>query len=108
MNTAQLLEKLHNSNVNVQVDGCYLEVTYNKHKPLTETQLKYLKQHKQEIIQYLQPTNQPRYFRYTYRFTLKNNKGGGTYITNCPPDEVEKELLDRFIGRDIESLNLIN
>ena len=109
MNTAKLLEKLKNHDINVQVDGCYLDVTYNKQKPLTEDQLKYLKQYKQQIIQYIQAANQTRYAkRYAYRFVLKNNKGGGTFITDCPPYEVEKELLNQFSDREIESVVLLN
>ena len=109
MNTAQLLEILNNNNINVQVDGYYLEVTYNKQKPLTENQLKDLKQHKLQIIQFLQAANHSPYTkRYAYRFVLKNNKGGGTYITDCPPDEAEQELIDKFIGRGVASMDLLN
>ena len=36
------------------------------------------------------------------------NAGGGTYITGCPPNEAEQELIDMFIGREIESMDLLN
>ena len=54
------------------------------------------------------PANKPRYFRHSYRFTLKNNQGGGICIADCPPKEIEKELLNQFLGREIESIALLN
>jgi len=109
MNTEKLLKELNNTNINVQVDGCYLEVIYNKQKPLTENQLKYLRRYKHQIIQYLQAANQAQYEkRYSYRFSLKNNKGGGTYITDCPPVKAKQELIDMFIDREVESMDLLN
>ena len=82
----------------------------NSINPLSNEQLKYLKRHKIEILEYLahlEASNQLRK-RYAYRFTLMDNKDGGTYLTNSPPDEAKRELIDKFIGREIESLDLLN
>ena len=107
MNPAKLIEELSSDGIYIRVDGAYLEVRHKK--PVSVEIVQYLKQHKQEIIQYLQPSNQSRYNqRYAYRFTLKNNKGGGTYITERPPDEAENELLNMFIDRELESVVLLN
>lgn len=107
MNTAQVLKTLQDAGITTQVSGFNLKIRHQK--PLTDEMLQYLKKHKQEIIQYLQPSNLPRYYnRYTYRFTLKNNAGGGTYITDCPLDKAENELLNMFTGRELESIVLLN
>lgn len=106
MNPSSLIKKLSANGIHVRVDGEDLEVRHKN--PLSKNQLQYLKQHKTEIIDYLLPSNQSRYNRYAYRFTLKNNKGGGTYITDSPPSDARNELIDRFLNREIESFNLLN
>lgn len=82
----------------------------NSIDPLSNEQLKYLKRHKIEILEYfshIEAANQSRK-RYAYRFTLMDNQGGGTYLTDSPPVEAKKELVNQFIGREIESLDLLN
>lgn len=107
MNPAKLIEKLSTDGIHIRVDGTYLEVHHKNY--ISPETVQYLKQYKKEIIEHLQPVNQPRYHvQYTYRFILKNNNGGGTYITDCPPAEAKRELLNIFVGREIESMNLLN
>lgn len=107
MNTAQVLKTLQDAGITTQVAGFNLKIRHQT--PLTNELLKYLRQHKQEIIEYLTSSNQSRYHgRYIYKFILKNNQGGGTYITDSPPNNAEQELIDRFIGREIESMDLLN
>ena len=107
MNVVQVIEQLADAGLRVRADDGLLKVRHPK--PLTDIQLQYLKLHKTEILEYLlhlEAANQSK--RYTYRFTLKNNAGGGTYITDCPLDEAENELIDMFIGRELESIVLLN
>ena len=108
MNVHTLLEKMRSKDIAIHASNDYLRV--NSINPLSNEQLKYLKRHKIEILEYfahIEASNQLRK-RYAYRFTLKDNKGGGTCITDSPPNEAEQELIDMFIGREIESLNLLN
>ena len=101
-------EKMRNKGIAIRETNGYLRA--NSISPLTDDQLKYLKQHKIEILKHLadmSAANQSRK-RYAYRFTLMDNKGGGTYITDCPPAQAEKELLAKFIGREVESIDLLN
>lgn len=107
MNPVKLIERLSTDGIHIRVDGAYLEVRHKK--PVSAEIVQCLRQHKQTIIKHLQSSNQPRYqSRYVYRFALKNNQGGGTYWTDCPPHEAEKELLNQFVGRKIESIDLLN
>ena len=82
----------------------------NSINPLSNEQLRYLKRHKIEILEYfshLDASNQS-IKRYTYRFVLMDNQGGGTYLTDSPPAEAENELIDMFIDRELESIILLN
>lgn len=106
MNVSMLIEKLEDKGIGVTVEGCNLRI--RSASPLSDAQQLYLKRHKLEIIRYLEASNQERFHRYTYRFTLKDNQGGGTYVTDCSPDKAEQELLDKFLGREIESMELVN
>jgi hypothetical protein len=45
--------------------------------------------------------------KYAYRYKLKNGAGGGTWITSVAPDQVRKELLKRFIGREMQEFERI-
>ena len=108
MNAHNLLEKMRSKCIAIHASNGYLRV--NSINPLSNEQLKYLRRHKIEILGYLayrDASNQSRK-QYSYRFTLMDNKGGGTYITDCPPDEAKNELLDMFIGRELESIVLLN
>ena len=107
MDVSNLIQKMHINGIDLHVENENIRV--NSASPLNDDQRQYLKQHKIEILQYMvhmEAANQSK--RYAYRFILKNDAGGGTYITDCQPDEAEQELIDKFIGREIESLNLLN
>ena len=102
-----LILKMEKAGFSLSAQGSNLRVEGGT---LTDDQLKYLKHHKTEILQHLADMGAANQSikRYAYRFTLKNNKGGGTYITDCPPAQAKQELLDQFAGREIESIDLLN
>lgn len=107
MNVSNMIQKIHINGFDLHVENDNLRV--NSASPLNDEQRQYFKQHKIEILQYLARLEAANQFkRYAYRFTLKNNAGGGTYITDCPPNEAEQELIDMFIGREIQSMDLLN
>ena len=108
MNVSNLIQKIHINGIDLCVEDDSLCV--NSTSPLNDEQRRYLRQHKTEILQYLvhlDAVNQSKK-RYVYRFTLINNQGGGTYMTDCPPNEAKQELIDMFIGREVESMELLN
>ena len=108
MNVNNLLEKMRNKGIAIHASNGYLRA--NSINPLSNEQLKYLKRHKIEILKHLAGMNAGNQSikRYAYRFTLMDNKGGGTYITDSPPAEAKQELINQFIGRELESLDLLN
>ena len=108
MNVHNLLEKMRSKGIAIQASNGYLHAS--SINPLSNEQLKYLKHHKIEILKHLadmSAANQSRK-RYSYRFTLMDNKGAGTFITDSPPAKAKQELIDKFIGRELETLDLLN
>ena len=108
MNVQNLLEKMRSKGIAIQASNGYLRA--NSIRPLTDDQLKYLKQHKTEILKHLadmSAANQSRK-RYAYRFTLLDDQGGGTYHTDAQPAKAKQELIDKFVGRELEALDLLN
>ena len=107
MNVQKLIEIMQTSGIELCLDNDQLRA--NSRQPLNDEQRQYLKQHKTEILSYLanqEAANQSK--RYAYRFTLKDNRGGGTYITDCPPDQAKQELLAQFVGREVATIDLLN
>ena len=108
MNFPKLMAKMRISGIDLfEVDGRLRAESY---KPLDNDQQQYLKQHKTEILKHLADmaaANQSRK-RYAYRFTLMDDKGAGVFITDSPLAEAKKELVNQFIGRALESLDLLN
>ena len=107
MDVSSLIKTMHINGIDLHAENDSLRV--NSVLPLGDDQRQYLKQHKTDILQYLthlEAANQSR--RYTYRFTLKHNQGGGTYITDCPPAQAKQELLTMFVGREVETISLLN
>ena len=101
-----LILKMEKTGFSLSAHEGHLRVEGGK---LSDNQRQYLQQHKTEILTYLANKEAANHLkRYTYRFSLKNNAGAGTYITDCPPDQAQQEILDKFIGREIESMDLVN
>ena len=107
MNVYNLLEKMRSNGIAIHSSNGYLHAS--SINPLSNEQLKYLKHHKIEILKHLADMSAANNLRkrYAYRFTLTDNKGG-TYITDSPPAKAKQELIDKFIGRELETLDLLN
>lgn len=107
MDVSILIQKMHMNGVDVHAENENIRV--NSRYPLSDEQRQYFRQHKTDILKYLvqlEAANQSK--RYAYRFVLKNNAGSGTYITDCPPAQAKQELLAHFVGREAESIDLLN
>ena len=108
MNVQKLISKMQIRGIDLCMDEGILRAYSNE--PLNDSQRQYLKHHKIEILKHLadmSAANQSRK-RYSYRFTLMDNKGAGTFITDSPPAKAKQELIDKFIGRELETLDLLN
>ena len=108
MNVNNLLEKMRNKGIAIHASNGYLRA--NSINPLSNEQLKYLKRHKIEILKHLAGMNAGNQSikRYAYRFTLLDDQGGGTYHTDAQPAKAKQELIDKFVGRELEALDLLN
>jgi|GEM_PF-5081344 len=100
-----LVDYLQEKGIEVSTDGHKL--TIKSEAGLTDVQRDFLKQHKHEIIQELQASNDARKFRFSYQFELSNGDKG-TLISESYPDKARQELEIRFIGREVVRMELLN
>ena len=110
MSVQDLLFKLERSGVILNINGEKLAVKTSEQ--LTSEQREFIKQHKKELMAGLKDrlewSPEILYPSYSYRFVLKNGAGAGTFRTEVPPENIIEHLEDRFIGREVELVVLIN
>jgi len=107
MNVSALITQLRSKKAYLWVDKSELVIKVPP-EVMTPEVIADIRNHKLEIIDYLNSANEEIPKKYAYHFELKNNAGGGTWVTDKTPEEARKDLADFYIGREIEEFELIN
>jgi len=100
-----LVDYLQEKGIEISTDG--IKLLIKSEGKLSDVQRDFLTQHKFEIIKELQASNDPRKFRFSYRFKFTNGDAG-TFISESPPVLARQKIQERLIGRQLEEFELLN
>lgn len=107
MNAPELITHLRSRKAVIDIHGDKLKIRVSENV-MTPGIIADIRSHKSEIIDYLKSANEETPNKYAYHFELKNNAGGGTWVSDKPPSEARKNLADFYIDREINVFELIN